>query len=102
MPEHDLSDLSDQWMSVEPGRANEYRAEVRRECPAGHPLHGVDVEPLTIRVLLKELVGWVPDRRVWAWVHLTWTVETDPRWPATHLFPEWDFLIEALREADRG
>jgi hypothetical protein len=100
--EHDLSDLSDLWMSVGPDRADEYRVEVRRECPAGHPLHGVDVEPLTIRVLLKELVCWVPAQRVWAWVHLTGTVETDPRWPATRLFPDWDALIEALREADRG
>lgn len=102
MPEHELRDLSDRWMAIDPARAGEYRDELRRECPAGHPLHAVDVEPLCIRVFLKELVCWVPAHEVWAWVHLTWSVETDPRWPATDLFPEWDALVEALRDADRA
>ena len=102
MTEHDLGDLSERWMRVEPDREDEYRSELRRECPAGHLLHDVDVEPLAIRRLLKEIVYWVPDRRLWAWVHLTWTVESDPRLPRTELFAEWGALVQALREAGRG
>lgn len=27
-----------------------------------------------------------------AWVHLTWTPETDPRWPSATLVDSWDAL----------
>lgn len=102
MPDQHLSDLSDHWTMLEPTEADEYRTELQRECPAGHALHGVDVEPLAVRRLRKELVVWAPQRRVWVWVHLTWAVETDPRWPTTQHFDSWDGLVAALREADRG
>jgi hypothetical protein len=77
----------------------ELRSEVKRERPPGHALHAVQDEPVAIRAFLKELVCWVPDQQTWAWVHLTWTVETDPRWPATQIISEWADPVNVLRRA---
>ena len=48
----------------------------------------------------KEAVYWLPRRREWAVVHLTWNDEMDPRWPSTVLCPTWISVIHEL--ADRG
>jgi hypothetical protein len=60
------------------------------------------VEPIAVRVHHKELICWLPQRDSWAWVHLTGTSETDPRWPNTQIEARWTTLVDLLREADRG
>jgi hypothetical protein len=61
----------------------------------------VAVVAVAARKLRKEVVYLLPDSQ-WAWVHLTWRPETDPRWPSTIMADTWTELVEELRVSDRA
>lgn len=101
-PPFEPADLSDKWSPVDAAGAVELAGELARECPEGHVLYRQEVQAVAIRKLRKELICWLPAQQRWAWVHLTWTQEQDPRWPTTHLFEVWASLVAELVEAGRG
>lgn len=97
----DLAQLSSLWSYVRGTvQGSELEAELAREVTSGHVLAGVPVVAVLSRKLRKEIVFLLPDGR-WAWVHLTWTPENDPRWPSVTLVDSWSALVEELRDADR-
>ena len=98
----DLSRLSELWQDVR-GSAEgaELEAELTREVSAAHPLEHVGLQAVAVRRLRKEVIYALPDGR-WAWVHLTWTKENDPRWPSTVIVPSWDALLVEIQDADRA
>jgi hypothetical protein len=49
----------------------------------------------------KEVLFWLPTQDSWAWVHLTWTEEAIPKWPASELVATWDDVVLAVRDAAR-
>lgn len=98
----DLSRLSDAWSDVRDSpEAAELVTELRREVTPGHPLFARPVLAVAVRRLRKEVVFSLPDR-TWAWVHLTWSQESDPRWPSVAVCWSWSELVDLLRDMERG
>lgn len=96
------SDLSDLWMVVaDTDDGTDLEEELRRELAEGHVLDGADVVAAAIRMHRKECIFWVRSLRRWAWVHLTQSAESDPRWPSTVLCENWDALLVELADGDR-
>ena len=96
-PDHDLSDLPGEWSEVGVWiDAAALETELARETSDGHPLFNVRAEAVAVRRHLKDVVFWLPDDGRWAWVHLTWTVEASPQWPAVELATDWTDLIGAV------
>jgi hypothetical protein len=44
------------------------------------------------------VIFWLPEASQWAWVHLTYRVEADPRWPSTFVADSWVAVVEELTE----
>ncbi len=96
-PSIDLSSLPGEWWLVkDQEQAAELTREVEREVPPGHDLHGLRVEAVAVKRHLKDVILWLPDSSRWAWVHLTYKMESDPRWPSTVLVSDWPELVEEL------
>ena len=61
--------------------------EMRRECPAGHQLHGVSVALVARRRDCDDVLFRICDGSArYAAVHLSFSAEKDPRWPSTEVF----------------
>lgn len=94
-------ELPDGWFELQPTTAGQLEAELRRELCSGHPLFGLPVRAVARRgdrddVLFRS----ASDDRVFV-VHLTWSAETDPRWPATSEYASHQqFLFENADDAD--
>ncbi len=69
-------------------------AELEREVCVGHPLWRLSVRLLARRQDCDDVLFEVEDRsgRV-AVVHLTFSVEKDPRWPITEIFQSLEEFV---------
>jgi hypothetical protein len=84
--------MLDPWDWVKDGRGLE--AELAREAVRGHPLFGVTVRAVARRFDQDDvLFAW--DAGV-AVVHLTWSRETDPRWPSTARYASIEEWMERV------
>jgi hypothetical protein len=102
-PEPDLSLLSEAWMDVRgSAEAVELEDELGRETSSDHVLAGRPVAVTALRRLRKEVILRLTDEDLWVWVHLTWTVEADARWPSTVICDSWEALVAELVDAGRG
>jgi hypothetical protein len=102
LDDRDLSMLSDLWTDVQAsGEAQELEAELRRELSDGHVLAAQPVSVVAARKLRKEVIVRLLNDGRWAWVHLTWATESDPRWPSVEVRESWADLIGVLRESSR-
>jgi hypothetical protein len=72
------------WHSVSGDEAQTLEHELARELPAGHALKGVKVRAVARRLDRDDVAFELEDGRCCV-VHLTWNVETDPRWPHSEL-----------------
>ncbi len=72
--------------------------ELRRELVSGHVLFGTPVSAVARRRDRDDVLYALEDGsgRV-AVVHLTWSAEADPAWPATELFTDLASWAEATR-----
>jgi hypothetical protein len=96
-------DLSEKWaVVVGSAQARELEQELDRELIPGHVLHGLRAEAIAVRQLRKETIWWLPDDAAWALVHLTWTTESDPRWPTAVILPTWGNVVAELAEWGRA
>jgi hypothetical protein len=88
--------LPEGWRSIQEDDRLNVAAELRREIPDGHVLHGVKLTPLGRRVnrddVLIRATGAPAPLYV---VHLTWHAETDPAWPSSQPFRSLIELMEA-------
>ena len=71
-------------------RANLLAAELRKECPPGHILHGLPTRAVATRIDRDDVLFEIEGISQLAVVHLTWREEKDPRWPSTTLFGNWE------------
>lgn len=103
LPQDFLPDgLSTEWHIVmNMAERSEFEDEVAREVRPGHPLHGHHVHVVVFRRHKKEIVCWLPSAQEWACVHLTWTVESNPRWPSTVIVNDWADVLAELAEQGR-
>ena len=74
--------------------------ELHREVPEGHVLYGLETEVVAVcTVTHKDFVFVTDDEsKPMAIVHLTWSLETDPRWPRTQTFPSLEALEMEIRK----
>lgn len=74
---------------------NRFHAELHREVPRGHILFGATTHAIARRGDCDDFLFRVMDRDFsLAVVHLTWSTETDPSWPGTEVFRDWeDFKV---------
>ena len=72
--------------------------ELRRELASGHVLFGAPVSAVARRRDGDDVLYALEDGsgRV-AVVHLTWSAEADPAWPATELFTDLASWAETMR-----
>jgi hypothetical protein len=97
VPAFDMSDLGARWWTPTEAEAARFDAELQSEIPADHPLADVTTVPVAVKKLLKDWIVWLPDQRLWAALHLTYTHETDARWPTVTFAPTWpELLAEVL------
>jgi hypothetical protein len=97
LPPFDLKPLPGEWWEVHgTDDAAGLEREMASELPPDHILAGVSAHAVAVRRHLKEVIFWLPDSSTWARVHLTYHVETDPRWPSSFTARSWDALVEEL------
>lgn len=97
-------ELPDGWEPVVGREATELEAELRREVCSSHTLHGRGLRAFARRQNRKDVL-FRPDLDSGAvfWVHLTWSVETDPRWPSTESYASLDdFARQWVEDQDAG
>ena len=70
--------------------------ELHREIPAGHILYGVKVKVIGNRIDCDDFLFALPNGR-FAWVHLTWKVESSPEWPATLIYETLEDAQASIR-----
>lgn len=92
-PSEDLSDLGPRWWSPSDSEADLLLIELHAKIPADHVLADEATQVVAVRMLMKDLVLWLPELRLWAWVHQTYKQETDPRFPSCGLYANWQDLL---------
>ena len=93
--------LPESWFALPREDACKLEAELRRELPRSHYLRGRELVAVARRFRRDDVLFTSPtgEGEVF-WVHLTWSVETDPMWPATEVYRDMgDFLERWPREA---
>jgi hypothetical protein len=80
--------------------ASTLSAELQRECCPAHPLHGRRCAPVAAARDDPNEFLFVTDHPEYpiAFVHLTWSVETDPMFPYTVGYRSWEAFGLAWRE----
>ena len=67
------------WYAIDATAAMPLEAELRRELPVTHQLHGCELRAIARRERRDDvLFQTADDRGPVFWVHLTWRVETNP------------------------
>jgi hypothetical protein len=78
------------WVAVDdPADKAGLEAELRRETAPGHVLADEAVSLLGRSLASDDCLYGLDDGRVAA-VHLTWSVERNPDWPSTAIYPSFD------------
>jgi hypothetical protein len=94
LPSFDLQRLPGEWRAVHgTPDGSELEAELTREVSFGHTLSGTAAVAVCVKRHRKDAIFWLPERGEWAWVHLTYAVEADPRWPRTVLAHDWHSIV---------
>lgn len=85
----DASEKEDEFLQ-------ELRSETGESNPK-HPLHNKECRILGWRERgWKHFILHLPAENRYAFIHLTWSRETDPRWPSCWLFDTVDAVNEFL------
>lgn len=94
------------WEGIPDGSEGQNRAEkllneLKGEIPSDHSLSGLTLKAVATRCnqddVLFEIFG---NEEKLAVVHLTWRKETDPRWPRTRVFSNWQHWVDAVMIPD--
>ena len=87
-------DLLEPWEEFGPGQADAFLLELSRELSPGHPLHGVQLDPIGHSRAADDVLFAAHDGRV-AEVHLTWSRRAEqPPWPMHRFYSNLDEWIE--------
>ena len=90
-PNHQI-ELPDPWHWIE----IDFETELYRELPKGHILEGKSLKTIARRQDMDDFLFRIANTDFeYAIVHLTWSKETDTRWPRTELYKTWDDVYES-------
>ena len=79
----------DPWIPAP--QENGFSEELEREVSKGHPLFGIEAQCIARREDCDDYLFQLNDKSGrYAVVHLTWNVETSPKWPITEMFANLD------------
>jgi hypothetical protein len=74
--------------------------ELRQELSPQHQLYDVVLKTIARRLDRDDVLFEATDAPyAYTIVHLTWRMETDPKWPTTVVFDSWDQVLVRI-EAD--
>mgnify|MGYP000182760372 CR=1 FL=1 len=82
------------WEPIARGSAEGWAAELNREAPPGHVLHGIPCFALGAGEHPDDILFQIehPDAE-FAFVHLTWSVEKNPDWPYAVLYKDFEEFL---------
>ncbi len=84
----------DGWCPLAEEEAGQYVVELQRELSQRHILEGIETQALGQRIGHNQFLFKLEDgSNKLAMVHLTWAVETDPKWPWTEIFNSFDHWV---------
>jgi hypothetical protein len=87
----DLEVLSPWQIISDSTNAEHLVRELSSELSPQHPLHGLKTTAVAKRIDRDDVLFAVDGgSAALAVVHLTWRMESDPRWPITRLFASWE------------
>ncbi len=86
--------LPEGWIQLSGDLATKLEAELRREMPAGHQLYGRAVRAIARRADRDDVLFKATQDKTVFWVHLTWSVERDAKWPWTRDYKDHDDFLE--------
>ena len=94
--------LPEGWEPVVGKDASDLEAELRREVAPSHPLRGRTLRAIARRRNRKDVLFRSDSASGPVfWVHLTWTVETDAKWPSTESYASVDdFVTQWVEDHD--
>lgn len=72
-----------------------FAAELEREMCAGHKLYGLKSRAIA-RCSARDDFIFEVEGRGWAFVHLTWSKETQPEWPDSEIFISLEECVAAI------
>ena len=79
-------------------RATALSERLKHDLPEGHALDGLDLEAVAVRRDQDDVLFMVSGgSHPLAVVHMTWRRETNPAWPRTRLFSDWDEWEQSMR-----
>ena len=87
------------WSQLSPEDAQAADEELGRELPATHVLQGRTAHAFARREHRDDFI-FLLDTGEAAVVHLTWQIETDPRWPFTSAYPSLADCVAAIEQDD--
>jgi hypothetical protein len=94
--------LPDSWIAIPEEDAHKFEAELRREVPRGHILYGRTLRAIARRLDQDDVLFQEGGDAAMLVVHLTWSVETDPKWPwVTEYGTLADFLESVAARSTR-
>ena len=85
------------WMPLESDRDGHFISELRCEHPPGHILNGLPLRVIGTGDCDNVLFELLDGTGRFAAVHLTYSVETNPIWPDTKVYDDWNHFV---REGD--
>lgn len=93
--------LPESWFTVDGETASALEAELARELPPSHQLCGRRLVAIAKRERRDDVLFRLPNGKIY-WVHLTRTVETDPRWPSTESYENMEDFLERWPREELG
>jgi len=78
------------WTVLPDDRAAALTTLLSRDLPRGHALYRMTLRAVASRTDQDDVLFELESSSMrLAVVHMTWRVETDPQWPSTNLFCDW-------------
>ncbi|MEH6812831.1 MAG: hypothetical protein V7677_09920 [Motiliproteus sp.] len=93
----DSKSWPEKWSRLSDSEAHSFVQELKSELPQGHLLTGLPLKAIGRRDGRDQFLFLLEDgSNKLATVHLTWSEETDPKWPWTEIFNSFDHWITSV------
>ncbi len=99
----DFSAWPEKWSRLSNSEADSCLQELKRELPQRHLLTELPLKAIGRRNGHDQFLFIVEDgSNQFATVHLTWSVETDPKWPWTEIFRSFNHWVASAEGTLNG